>query len=337
MDDKLGMSVTPFTALMLFSLILSLILSRALARLIRSPRLLGADVHKPDRPLVPKVGGVAFTVSYSAAMLLNLMIEWSVFSLVLIVSPLIAALLGLLEDVEELNPIIKPILLLLPGVPVLLFAAYNPYPVIPFIGGVRITLLYPLLVLAAYTVVANAVNSVDVLNGSLVLSSLPVLLLLAGLSLLKGSVTPALACLILSASLIGFLKYNWFPAKIFSGNVGSNTVAAVITTVAITARLEVIALIALLPHILNEFLIIVSMGGLKSGKSLASRPIRVVSGMIVSSFRPGDPLTLVRLIASEGPLSESSITKRIALISLYSSTLALLTYLFAEVAASWAP
>ncbi len=288
-------------------------------------------MHKPDRPRLPKIGGLAFTTSYSAVMILSWLMGGGVSGLVLLVSPLISAVIGLIEDVRELNPVVKPLLLLLPGIPVLLFSVYNPYPVIPLVGGIRITLLYPLLVLAAYTIVANAVNSVDVLNGSLVLSTFPVLLLLAAVSWLRGSETSALASLALAAALLGFLRYNWYPAQVFSGNVGSNLVAAVITTVAITARIEVVTLVALLPHILNEFFIIVSMGGLKSGKAFAARPIRVVRGMIVSSPRLGDPITLVRLITLQNPMGEASVSKRMALLSTYSSVLALITYLIGGV------
>ncbi|MCS7145238.1 MAG: hypothetical protein RMJ28_00390 [Nitrososphaerota archaeon] len=330
------MSAPEMIALALLSFLLSLLLSRIIAEKIRSPRFMGLDVHKPDRPSIPKVGGIAFTAGYSLAMLVHWMLVGGTTELVLLVSPLAAAAIGFLEDLRELNPILKPLLLLLPGVPIILLSAYNPYPFIPLIGGIRITLIYPLLVLAAYTVVANAVNSVDVLNGSLALSVLPVLLLLAGISWLEGALSPMLACLILSAALLGFLRYNWYPAKIFSGNVGSNLVAAVITTVAITARVEVVALVALLPHILNEFLIIVSMGGLKSGKSLTARPIRVVSGMIVSSQRIDDPITFVRLITSQRPMGEAAVSKSMALLSAYSSALALLTYLLGEVTLSWA-
>ncbi len=317
--------------MILLAFLVSWALTGVITKHVRSARLMGVDVHKPDRPRIPKIGGLAFTASYSAAMLLNWLMGGGVVELVLVVSPLIAAAIGFLEDVRELNPVVKPLLLLLPGIPVLLLSAYNPYPVIPLVGGIRITLLYPLLVLAAYTVVANAVNSVDVLNGSLVLSTLPVLLLLAAVSWLMGGETPALASLALGASLLGFLRYNWYPARVFSGNVGSNLVAAVITTVAITARIEVITLVALLPHILNEFFIIVSMGGLKSGKAFAARPIRVVRGMIVSSPRLGDPITLVRLITLQNPMGEASVSKRMALLSTYSSILALITYLLGGV------
>ncbi|MEM1533627.1 MAG: hypothetical protein QW059_00995 [Nitrososphaerota archaeon] len=325
------MSVAEFILLTLLSFLSSFLLSRAIARNIRSPMLMGVDVHKPNRPHVPKIGGLAFTLGYSAAMILNWFMGGGVAGLVLIVSPIIAAAIGLLEDVKELNPYVKPLLLLLPGIPILILSAYSPYPIIPLLGNIRITIIYPVLMLAAYTVVANAVNSVDVLNGSLALSTLPVLILLAAVSWIEGGLSQALACIVLSASLLGFLRYNWYPARVFSGNIGSNLIAAVITTVAITARIEVVTLVALLPQILNEFFIIVSMGGLKSGKSLAARPIRVVGGMIVSSSKLSDPITLVRLITSQRPMGEADVSKRMALLGVYSSILALITYLIMRV------
>jgi len=320
------MIVAVATGLAVASLTLSLTLTRLIAYRLRYPRLMGVDVHKSGRPLVPRVGGLALTASYTASMLIYWILDRGPAALTLLSSPLIAAAVGLVEDLRELNPFVKPILLMLPAIPVIALSTYNPYPAIPFVGGARLTIIYPVLIFAAYTVVANAVNSVDVLNGSLVLSSLPPLILLATISLLEGSVPSGLSSITLAAALLGFLRYNWFPAKVFSGNIGSNLVAAVITTSTITARLEVVTLVALLPHILNEFLIIVSMGGIRSGKSFASRPVRLVRGMLAGGVGVGDPITLVRLLTLAGPLREPEVSKRLGVICSYAAGLAAVTY-----------
>ena len=44
-------------------------------------------------------------------------------------------------------------------------------------------------------------------------------------------------------SIIGFLKWNWFPAKIFMGDVGSLSLGAVIGYVAMAARQEIVLII----------------------------------------------------------------------------------------------
>jgi UDP-N-acetylglucosamine--dolichyl-phosphate N-acetylglucosaminephosphotransferase len=306
----------------------SLLLTHVFSSRVRSRRLIGVDVHKPHRPLVPKIGGVSMLISYSVCVLtLFVWGDGSQRLWILLFSPLIAALIGLIEDVREINPILKPVLLLTPALPTLLFSDYSPYPQLPLVGTVRLTIIYPVLILAAFTVIINAINSVDVLNGSLALSSMPVLVVLTVLSWMRGEALNAIAASTAAASVLGFLRFNWYPARIFAGNCGSNFVGALITSIAITSRLELATLVALLPHILNEYFILVSIGGLRSGKTFTTRPITVVRGLIAASRDPRGPLTLVRLATSSSPMNEAEVSKALGLLAAYSSFLAFVTYL----------
>jgi UDP-N-acetylmuramyl pentapeptide phosphotransferase/UDP-N-acetylglucosamine-1-phosphate transferase len=318
-------------ALFFSSFILSLLLTKVMIRISFSLGLLGRDVHKPNQPFVPRIGGLAVVITYLAFSGVALLIFKSGFAASFLIAPAIAAVIGFIEDLRELNPLLKPILLLLPGLPVVLLGMYEPRPVLPFIGQVRITILYPLLVLAAYTVVTNAVNSLDVINGSLVLTSTPPLLMLAGISAINGRIDSSVVAIILIAAMLGFLRYNWFPARAFSGNAGSNLVGAVIAGIAISSRLEVAAIIALIPHIMNEFYVLVSMRGLKSGKQLRSRPVALSGNLISSTMSPGAALTIVRMLAADRPRSEVEIAIYMAVISAYASILAVLTQILSQV------
>lgn len=242
-------------------------------------------------------------------------------------SVLISALIGLAEDVREIHPLVKPVLLVLPAIPVVILGLYDPRPYIPFIGKVRLTILYPILILIAYSVVSNAINSIDVLNGAMVVMSVPPLALLGALSLITGGTYPALAAFMMIGGLLGFLRYNWSPARAFSGNSGSAAVGALIATIAITAKLEMVALISLIPHIMNEFYLLASIGGLKSGKLIDIRPVIVEGGLISANPDPKAPLTLVRLLTVGGALREERIVGYMALLSVYSSFIAALTFI----------
>lgn len=54
----------------------------------------------------------------------------------------------------------------------------------------------------------------------------------AAFLILAGSWPMAIACLILSAGLLGFIPWNWHPAKIFMGDVGSNLLGFVLIVMA---------------------------------------------------------------------------------------------------------
>jgi len=324
-------NIVLIVALFFSSFLLSQLLTKLMIKISITYGILGRDVHKPGHPLVPRIGGLAIVITYLTVSGVALLVFKSRFAASFLIPPAIAAAIGLVEDLRELNPLLKPVLLLLPGLPVILLGAYEPRPVLPFVGQVRITILYPLLVLAAYTVVTNAVNSLDVINGSLVLTSLPPLIMLAGLSAINGGTDSSLISMILIAAMLGFLRYNWFPAKAFSGNAGSNLVGAVIASIAISSRLEVAAIIALIPHIMNEFYVLVSLRGLKSGKQVRSRPVMISGGLISSSMSPEAPLTMVRMLAADKPRSEVEIAVYMAVICIYSCLLAVLTQVLAEV------
>ncbi|MCS7142610.1 MAG: hypothetical protein NZ920_02270 [Aigarchaeota archaeon] len=323
------MSDSPYliSFIVLTSLPLTILMTGAFNRLSFRFKLLGRDVHKPTMPLVPSVGGLGFVCSYLFVTALSLsFLGASAGVVVFVLVPLIAALIGLVEDLRELNPVLKPFLLVIPGVVVLVLGLYDPFPIIPFIGQVRLTIVYPLILLLAYPVVCNAVNSLDVLNGSLILTSVPVLSVLGALSYLNGSLDSAIAAVTLSLGLLGFARFNLYPARSFSGNAGSLMIGAVITSVAIYSKLEVVALTALLPHIMNEFHLLSSIGGLKSGKSYRRRPVEVANGMIRASVEPSAPLTLVRMLTLSAPQGEARLVLRLGLISTTSSVLAVMTH-----------
>ncbi len=290
--------------------------------------LLGADIHKENRPKIPKLGGLGIFLGVLAGATVGLYAAgfWNTtvaFGLALS----IAAAIGLVEDFREINPIVKPVLIALAGLPILLLTTYSPYPELPFIGRARLTIIYPILILVGVTIVANAVNSTDVLNGSMALTSLASLTPLIIISLIKMNWEALIIGLALVGVLTVFLSQNYYPAKIFSGNAGSLTVGVSIAFLAIVGRLEIPALIALMPQIMNEFHIIFSLGGLRNAKRVPIRPVELNSGMIRASRSNNAPITLVRLLTAAEPLTEKGVVHRMALLTSYSALLSMITYL----------
>ncbi|MDT7859375.1 MAG: hypothetical protein RRA34_00700 [Candidatus Calditenuis sp.] len=311
------------------STVLALVAVRLSMSLARRLNLLGRDVHKPGNVMVPKIGGLGMAVSYSVTLML-LSPRADALTLTLLASPILSAAIGLSEDFRELNPVLKPVLLALPGLVVIALGTYDPHPLIPFVGRARLTVVYPVLLVVAYSVVSNAVNSIDVVNGSLALFSIPIVALSIPVSLALGAPAPVLTAeASLLGSLLGFFVYNRYPARTFGGNVGSNLVSAAMVSFAVLGGFEVFLLVALLPAILNEAVVIASMGGLKSGKEVVKRPVLVIGGLIRDNPDLSAPLTIVRMLSTGGPVNESRVARDIGILSLLSSSLAVVTMLFA--------
>ena len=287
----------------------------------------GVDIHKPEKPKIPKIGGLSLFTGITAGASAGLVLSGLYRdALALSLALTISAAIGLAEDFRELNPILKPFLVALAGLPIIMLGTYSPYPELPFIGKARLTILYPLLVLVGTAIVANAVNSIDVLNGSMALTSIASLSPLLSIGILYSKPDVVIISASMLASLAVFASQNFFPAKIFSGNVGSLSVGTAFAALAVIGGVEVVVLIALMPQIMNELHIILSMGGLRNAKNVVLRPVEVNGYSIKASVVRGAPITLVRLLTSLEPLTEKRVVYLLAYLCLYSGFLAFLTY-----------
>jgi UDP-N-acetylglucosamine--dolichyl-phosphate N-acetylglucosaminephosphotransferase len=200
--------------------------------------------------------------------------------------------------------------------------------VIPFIGGTRMTVIYPLLIIVGTAIAANAVNMLDVLNGAMPSTCVPVAIALLACSLILGSTNGMILSAILASSLIAYYRFNRFPARVFTGDVGSFTVGTTIAAIAILGRLEVVTIIAMIPFIMNSFHSLASIGRLFERRQIKQRPtILLRDGRIAANPDPKAPLTLTRMVIASTPLRENEVVEVFSIMSTFSSILAVLTAL----------
>ncbi len=300
----------------LLMFIVPIILSRIFTPLIIKYgfriNLVGIDIHKPWKPQVPLTGGIALALSVFITLAVYFALTLSITVLAVLLALMIAFTLGIADDFYKLSPKLKVFLGLIAGIPVVLLSAYTPYPYVPIVGSLRITLLYPLLTLVAYAVLINAANMIDTHNGTLpssvliiLTSSIPIQVYL----LQRGVISyEALICsLIFLGSLIGYLPYNLFPARVLNGNSGSHLLGAILASVTIVSRLEIFMIISIMPIAVNGFNLLLSIGGLKS-KEFIRRPVKVLdNGMIRALKDKNSPITLVQLLTLRHPLYEPEV------------------------------
>jgi len=303
-----------------------------LIRYLKKKGITGIDIHKPNKPEIPEMGGLAILTGIISTQFLLLFIlgEYTYEFLAFISVTFLAGCIGIYDDLKGLGPKKKPFLLTILAMctvfPLLLFGVVTPRPLLPIIGKTRLTIIYWIVLPIAIAVPANAVNMLDVFNGSMAITCIIVSLALLICAILLDSPIGIIFCLSLLGTLFAFLRFNKFPAKVFSGNVGSLTVGAAIGAIAVIGRLEIAAIIALMPHIMNAFHILTSMGGLKEGKALLKRPIKILpDGKLAANPDKDAPLTLTRLILARGSLTEVEIVKIFAVLSLFAAILAIIS------------
>ena len=321
---------------------------------MKNSKIVGIDVHKLDKPEVAEMGGVGVLVGLVVGCL-TLFISHGILGggffdyrvLIFMSVVLFAGLIGVVDDRKPLGPKVKPFLTALACLPILIYSwtvialglvppiipAFDPGPLLPFLGRTRLTIIYPfLLVPLAIAVPANAINMIDVFNGVMPLTTIFMFaaILIVSLVMLFIGVPGAEMGVLLSGVMLGVLLayffYNRYPARTFAGDTGSLAVGAALGATAIMGRVELIAIIALLPAVMNAFYSLVSIGGLLERRQMRSRPtIFRDDGTLAASQDKEAPLTLTRLVLARGPMTEPRIILSLATLTLASSVLAVLT------------
>jgi UDP-N-acetylglucosamine--dolichyl-phosphate N-acetylglucosaminephosphotransferase len=287
------------------------------------------DYHKPERPKVAWPGGPAILLSIVIVEVILCFVYGDLKILSIALVTMIAGIIGLIDDRWRLsNGVMKPLLLILASLPILFLKTYVPYPEFPIFGHVRLTIVYPLLVLLAVPIVSNATNMIDVLNGALsgfiIIATIPLVFAL----MLRGDYNMIVATLPLIASSMAFYIFHRYPSKIFPGDSGSLALGAMFCSIAIVGRVEVVAIVSILPAILNSFFILSSIKGFIEHRSIKTRPtILLPDGQLAASKDPLAPATLVRMILANGPLSEKAVVSNIFKLSAFSAFLAVITAL----------
>ncbi|RLF08121.1 MAG: hypothetical protein DRJ60_01080 [Thermoprotei archaeon] len=300
----------------------------------RKRGFVGRDVHKPNQPLIPEMGGLGIlfgllmgVIAYNA---MSLRLE--AWPIVFISCILIAGAIGIWDYLVTLKGTTKTILTIIACIPLILGAILCPSEIVigrpeaPFIGRMRFTLIYWILLPFAIAAPANAVNMIDTFNGVMPITSIFSVLGLLVASIMLGRWEAMFMCLILLGVLLGFLPYNLYPSKVFASDVGSLAVGAAIGVIAVVGRLEIIGIVALMPQIMNAFYVLASVKGLLERRQMKERPTIVLGDNIIAANKSEEaPMTLANLILSRGPLREPDLVKSYAVLSFFSFILSVIT------------
>ncbi|WP_446007910.1 MraY family glycosyltransferase [Candidatus Electrothrix sp.] len=180
---------------------------------------------------IPRIGGVALFTSFFLPFLLLLVLrEYSptvqelfadnrIFCFV--TGAVLIFLLGLLDDLRELSFFVKIFGQLLVAVFVYYCGFRITVVTTPFGADFSIGFLSLPFTVFWFLLVINAINLIDGLDGLAAGICLFVSLSMLFVCVVSARLTTALAFAALAGSLIGFLRYNFYPATIFMGDSGS--------------------------------------------------------------------------------------------------------------------
>lgn len=194
-----------------------------------------ADERRMHKTPIPRLGGLAIFLGFIASVLLFCPIGPELQSILL--GSVFIVLLGVIDDIKPLPAKVKLIgqifaalIPVLNGVRVEFITNFNFFSDVPYISLSWLSVPLTLFWIVGIT---NAVNLIDGLDGLAVgISSIASFSLLI-IAILLCEPVIALIMAALSGACIGFMPYNFNPAKIFMGDTGALFLGFILATLSI--------------------------------------------------------------------------------------------------------
>jgi len=245
------------------SLLVAFLASLILVSRLRRARIVGRDIHKPGAPETAEMGGLGVVSGFGAGVVLAIALEtfWpdilSVqFSVLLAVlcTVLLTTLIGIIDDLLGMRQWIKALLPVIAALPLMAVRAGISTMRIPLVGRVDFGPFYALLLVPfGITGAANAVNMLAGFNGLELGMGLIAMGSLAVIAFHVGAWTSLVLLLAGVGAIGGTMPFNWYPARMFIGDVGTLSIGALIAAACIVGNFETAGIIVIIPYAIDFF------------------------------------------------------------------------------------
>lgn len=235
----------------------------------KSLNLVWKDMNKFDERMVSGSGGLIVVLGFIVGVfifvayrvfLLNAKNNFLVEIFALVSAILILAGIGLMDDLfgwqrGGLRKRTRVLLTLLAAIPLIAINAGKSGISLPFIGQTDLGLFYPLFLIPLGIV--GATTTYNFLAGHNGLEAGQGILILSAISLVSyytGNPWLTVINLTMVASLLAFLFFNFYPARVFPGDILTYPVGGLIAITAILGNFEKVAVFFFIPYILEFFM-----------------------------------------------------------------------------------
>jgi len=215
--------------------------------LMRKAALQLGIMDQPDGKLkkhddaVPYFGGIAV---YSAFLLtVGLLTDFGHETLGLLLSGSIALMVGLIDDFGVLNPAQKLVGQTLAALVLVKSGTYIKLTFLPVWLAIPLTILWILAVM-------NALNIIDIMDGLASGVSVIAALSIAIANFMSGRNSIAFLSIVLAGAVLGFLRHNFHPAKIYLGDAGSLFIGFMLAALSMNAGYTRVNLLAVISPVL---------------------------------------------------------------------------------------
>lgn len=244
-------------------------------KMLKEKGITGIDVHKPDRPEIPKGGG--FVLLFAIVVALLVVVGLTTFQSISVemvglfaalVSILLASMIGLLDDQLDFSNRAKVILPMIATIPMIAVSVGTPTMNIPFIGTVNFGVAYALIIVPLMmTFIVDSSNMYGGMNGLEVglstINASGLVLYVLLIPIMQDTVmsqdqlqSGIVAAALLGASL-GFLIFNRYPARVLPGDVGRLPIGAAMAAALIIGNMDRLAILMYTPFAINFLLYLI--------------------------------------------------------------------------------
>ena len=300
-----------------------------LIKILEKKNFVVKDVNKKGNVMIARPGGLSIILGIIISELIFYVFLQLNEILAIIITTTLAFFIGYVDDRKTMGGWFKPVMLAIAALPIIFIGAYDSDLTFPLFGDVKIPLLYLGLIIFMIPITGNTINSIDVLNGVasgfMVIASFTLSICLFILQ----NYEIAVISLPLGFVSLAFYKYHKMPSKIFPGDSGALAFGAMYGTIAIVGGVEIIAAIILLPAIINSFLFLSSVKRIVEHRQIKEKPVEHTDDFKLKATKHQTaPVTLVRLILTNGPLSEKQVGLEIFKLAIFSGILGIITAFF---------
>ena len=257
------MNVLLLSAVFLSSLLITALCLPVIIRKMLAAGITGNDVNKKGMPTVAEMGGLAIVMGAIGSLLLALALSTFFgfqFKLIEILAAMltltIVALIGTFDDLFDMRKDVKTVLPMIAALPLVAVSAAGSTVIgVPFMGPVDFGLAYiAILIPLGVTVAANLTNMLAGFNGMEAGMGCVIFATTTILAIANGSTEMAILSLAMLGALLAFLRLNWYPAKIFIGDIGTLAIGTSLAAAVIIGNLESVGAILVIPYLADFFI-----------------------------------------------------------------------------------
>ena len=235
------------------TLLLCFIASLAITPLVKKLAIKIGATDKPNQrkvhsKIMPRLGGLAIFISFLIG--LAFLRPQDEHLGAIIIGAFIIIIIGVMDDMMELSAKVKFLGQIAAALIVVLNGVQVDYINLPFGGGLELGILSIPLTILWIVGVTNAINLIDGLDGLAAGVSTIALITISAMAVVKGDIFVLSIAIILIGSTLGFLKYNFHPAKIFMGDTGALFLGFMIAVLSLLGFKNVTMLSLIVPVII---------------------------------------------------------------------------------------